>query len=77
MIMRISNILVTIGILCIKAYKFAISPYLPSSCRHDPTCSTYAIQALQKYGFLRGCYLILSRLLRCNPFGSKGFDPVP
>ena len=75
--METTNISVTIGILCIKFYKYTISPYIPRSCRHQPTCSSYAIQALEKYGFLKGIMLILNRLMRCTPFGTKGFDPIP
>ena len=75
--MKINNILSIWGIFLIRAYKSCISPYLPRTCRHAPTCSSYAMQALQKYSFFKGSYLILNRLLRCNPLGSKGFDPVP
>ena len=46
-------------------------------CRHTPSCSNYAIEALQKHGTLKGSYLSIKRILRCNPFGSFGYDPVP
>jgi putative membrane protein insertion efficiency factor len=49
----------------------------PSPCRFSPTCSTYAIEALQQYGTLRGLWLTLRRLVRCRPFGPSGWDPVP
>lgn len=75
--MKTNTILATVGIFFIKFYKFSISPYLPRSCRHRPTCSSYAIQALDKHGFFKGIALTLNRLLRCTPFGTKGFDPVP
>ena len=75
--MKTNTILATVGISFIKFYKFSISPYLPSSCRHRPTCSSYAIQALEKYGFFKGITLTLNRLLRCTPFGTRGFDPLP
>ena len=62
----------------IRFYQKAISPYTPACCRFTPTCSAYAVEAIQKYGALKGGYLALRRLLRCNPF-YKGdfFDPVP
>ena len=64
--------------LLILYYQKCISPYTPPSCRFTPTCSAYAYTAIQKYGALKGGYLALRRLLRCNPF-YKGdyFDPVP
>lgn len=62
----------------IRFYQKAISPYTPACCRFTPTCSAYAVEAIQKYGALKGGCLALRRLLRCNPF-YKGdfFDPVP
>lgn len=74
--MNINKMLTSTGILLIRFYKFSISPYLPKSCRHQPTCSLYALEALEKYGFFKGIYLTLNRLLRCNPFGTRGFDPL-
>ncbi|MBP9743231.1 MAG: membrane protein insertion efficiency factor YidD [Burkholderiales bacterium] len=64
-------------ILVIKGYQILISPYLPNSCRYDPTCSSYAIIAINKYGIIRGFYLSVRRLLRCHPWGGTGSDPVP
>jgi len=64
-------------ILLIKFYKISISPILPPSCKHYPTCSDYAIEALQRYGILKGSYLSVLRVLRCNPFFKGGYDPVP
>jgi putative membrane protein insertion efficiency factor len=58
-------------------YKRAISPWLPPACRFEPTCSIYAREAIERYGFARGLALALRRLLRCHPFHSCGFDPVP
>lgn len=65
-------------LLLIRFYQKCISPYTPPSCRFTPTCSAYAYTAIHKYGALKGGYLALRRLLRCNPF-YKGdyFDPVP
>jgi uncharacterized protein len=60
----------------IKGYQLLISPILPPSCRYTPTCSEYTLQAIQKYGALRGAYLGARRLLRCHPFHEGGYDPV-
>lgn len=61
----------------IRFYKRAISPYLPQSCRFTPTCSEYAVQAIERYGALKGLWLSIWRVLRCNPFCKGGYDPVP
>lgn len=61
----------------IKGYRRYLSPLFPPRCRYIPTCSTYALEAIEKYGPYRGGLLALKRLLRCNPFGSCGYDPVP
>lgn len=61
----------------IRGYRMAISPMLPPSCRYDPTCSQYALEAIDKHGSLRGGYLAVRRILRCHPFGKGGYDPVP
>lgn len=61
---------------CVKGYKYLISPLLPPSCRFTPTCSTYTIQAVEKYGVLRGAFKGLLRLLRCHPFSRGGYDPL-
>jgi putative membrane protein insertion efficiency factor len=66
-----------IALLLIKFYKAAISPYLPRCCRYYPSCSTYAYDAVKKYGFLRGSYMAARRILRCHPFHAGGYDPVP
>lgn len=54
-----------------------ISPYFPSSCRYQPTCSHYAIDALQKHGAIKGTWLTTKRILRCHPWAKGGHDPVP
>jgi hypothetical protein len=64
-------------VLPIRFYKRFISPLLPPACRFHPTCSVYAMEAVQKHGALRGLRLTLWRLLRCQPFHPGGFDPVP
>ncbi|MFZ1990453.1 MAG: membrane protein insertion efficiency factor YidD [Alphaproteobacteria bacterium] len=68
-------------VLVIRAYRIGISPLIGAHCRYQPTCSAYAIEALERHGVLRGSALAISRLLRCHPVkwlgGSEGFDPVP
>lgn len=61
----------------IQFYRVAISPMHRPCCRYIPTCSQYAMQAIQKYGAIKGGYLALRRILRCNPFSKGGYDPVP
>lgn len=61
----------------VRFYQVAISPLKPPTCRFSPTCSTYAIEALRKYGLLKGGTLALKRIIRCHPWGGKGYDPVP
>jgi putative membrane protein insertion efficiency factor len=64
-------------ILFVRAYQTVLSPLLPSSCRYYPSCSAYAIEALEKHGAMRGSLLAVRRILRCHPFRPGGFDPVP
>jgi len=61
----------------IKIYQLVISPWMGPSCRYTPTCSQYGIEAFKKYGPLKGGWLTLKRLARCNPWGGHGHDPVP
>lgn len=61
----------------IKAYQWSLSPWLGTSCRHLPTCSAYAAEAIERHGPWRGGRLALGRLARCRPWGSSGYDPVP
>ena len=72
-----SGLLAKILILPIRFYQLAISPHTPPSCRFTPTCSQYAIEALRKHGPLKGLGLAIWRILRCNPWGGSGYDPVP
>ena len=65
-----------ISIKLIKCYKYLISPLLGESCRYLPTCSEYSIEALKTYGFFKGFFLSIKRILSCHPWGSSGFDPV-
>lgn len=60
----------------LRTYKWALSPMLPPSCRYVPTCSEYAMEAVERYGALRGSWKALNRLLRCHPFVRGGYDPV-
>lgn len=58
-------------------YRTCISPLTPAACRYTPTCSQYAQEAIRKYGPFKGGWLALKRILRCNPWGGSGYDPVP
>ncbi|WP_133629150.1 membrane protein insertion efficiency factor YidD [Fonticella tunisiensis] len=64
-------------IFWIKLYKKYISPMKPPSCRFYPTCSQYTIEAIEKYGAIKGSYLGIRRILKCHPFHPGGYDPVP
>jgi putative membrane protein insertion efficiency factor len=61
----------------VRLYRVAISPWLGSNCRFDPTCSSYAIEALNTYGIFKGSWLAAKRICRCHPWGGSGYDPVP
>ena len=74
---RIRRILAWPLIALVRFYQLFISPLLPPSCRYTPTCSQYALEALRRYGPLKGGWLALRRILRCHPFGGGGYDPVP
>lgn len=64
-------------IAILKIYKRVLSPMLPSACRFHPTCSVYAMEAIDRYGAIRGTGLAISRIFKCHPFHAGGFDPVP
>jgi len=64
-------------IALVKLYQWILSPWLGASCRFTPTCSQYAIEAFKKYGPLKGLWLTVKRISRCNPWGGHGHDPVP
>lgn len=66
-----------IGLALIRFYQVAISPMIGPSCRYYPTCSQYAIEAIERFGFIKGSYLALKRVLRCHPFCEGGIDHVP
>ena len=65
-----------IVIFLVHAYRLLLSPYLPPSCRYQPTCSQYAEEALDKYGALKGGMIALKRISRCHPWGGNGYDPL-
>ena len=74
------NIFTLIVVKFIKGYKYIISPLLGNSCRYLPTCSEYSIDALKEFGFFKGLYMSIKRILSCHPIkflgGGEGFDPV-
>lgn len=65
-----------VALYLLRAYKWAISPMLPAACRYVPTCSEYAMEAVERFGALRGGWMALLRVLRCHPFAHAGYDPV-
>ena len=76
-IQSLRRAIIWVAIIPIKVYQYTISPLLPTSCRHVPTCSQYAIEVLKVHGMFRGTYLAAHRILRCHPWGTQGYDPVP
>lgn len=76
--MRLARrILATSLIVAIRAYQLLLSPWLGGSCRHVPSCSSYAIEAIERFGPLSGGWLAVKRIARCRPRGTSGYDPVP
>ena len=73
----LSNLLKHLFIKVIKIYQRFISPFFPSSCKFSPSCSKYGIEALNKYGAIKGSLLTIKRILRCNPWSDGGYDPIP
>jgi len=71
------RLLVALLLIPVKLYQWFISPVIGASCRYTPTCSAYTIEALKKHGPFKGLYLSIKRILRCNPWGGHGHDPVP
>ena len=74
---RILHILGWILLVPVYIYKYGISPYTPASCRHIPTCSEYAVQAIKIHGPFKGFILTARRISKCHPWGTHGYDPVP
>lgn len=64
-------------ILLIRVYQYTLSPLIGRNCRYTPTCSNYGIQAIRKYGAIKGGWLTIKRIASCNPWGGSGYDPVP
>ncbi len=74
---RLMKLLAVPLIMLIRMYQIFISPLFPPSCRYTPTCSHYSIEAMKKYGILKGGWLGIKRISRCHPWGGSGYDPVP
>jgi putative membrane protein insertion efficiency factor len=73
----LKKILIAPLLVLIYFYKIVLSPLMPSSCRFQPTCSSYFIEALKIHGPIKGAYLGINRIMRCHPWGKNGYDPVP
>ncbi|MEZ7516615.1 membrane protein insertion efficiency factor YidD [Flavobacterium frigidarium] len=73
----LKKILIFPFLVIVRFYQLVISPLTPASCRFEPTCSTYMIQALKEHGLFYGGFLGLKRIVSCNPWGKTGYDPVP
>ncbi len=71
------KILIYPFVLLIKGYQSFLSPLLPPSCRYEPTCSQYTLEALKKFGLFKGGWLGIKRIAKCHPWGGSGFDPIP
>ena len=71
------NIIGTVLVNFIKVYKVTLSPFLGNSCRYQPSCSQYGIEAIQKHGAVKGGWLTTKRVCSCHPWGGHGYDPVP
>jgi len=71
-----SNFAKFVALQLLRAYKWAISPLFPPACRYVPTCSEYVMEAVERYGVLRGGWMAFARILRCHPFARGGYDPV-
>lgn len=69
--------LIWLPVKLIRFYQIFLSPYMGRQCRYTPTCSNYALEALRKYGLLKGSWLAIRRIFRCAPWGGSGYDPVP
>ncbi len=76
-IMKITSPVAVLFIMLLRLYKLIVSPWLPDACRFYPTCSVYAIDAVRKHGAIKGSFMAVKRVLRCNPFFEGGYDPVP
>ena len=77
MFSTMKNIIVAPFIVLIRGYQRFISPLFPASCRYNPTCSHYTVEALKTHGLIRGGWMAIKRIASCNPWGGNGYDPVP
>lgn len=75
--MSLKKIMIAPLVLLVRGYQLLISPLLPATCRYSPSCSQYTLEALKKHGLFKGGWLSLKRIVSCNPWGGKGYDPVP
>ena len=73
----LNKILILPFVVLIRIYQMGISPLLPNTCRYTPTCSSYMLEALRLHGPMKGLWLGIARIGRCNPWGGEGYDPVP
>lgn len=73
----IKKTIVGLLVLLVRIYQYILSPILPNACRYTPTCSQYAVEALQKHGVFKGLWLSAKRIASCHPWGGHGHDPVP
>lgn len=73
----LSKIILFPFLLLVRLYQLVLSPLMPATCRFEPTCSSYMIEALQVHGLIKGGYLGIKRILSCHPWGKTGYDPVP
>ena len=77
MMKKITQLPAKFLILFIRIYQVTLSPFIGRNCRYTPTCSNYGIEAIRKYGAIKGGWLTFKRILSCNPWGGSGYDPVP
>lgn len=73
----LKKILIFPFVFLVRIYQTVISPFTPATCRYQPTCSHYTVEALQKHGLLHGGKLAIKRIFSCHPWGGSGYDPVP
>jgi putative membrane protein insertion efficiency factor len=75
--MSMNRVGTTIGLWLLRLYQISLSPLLGPACRFEPSCSHYAVEALERFGLARGFWLAIRRLARCHPLGKSGYDPIP
>lgn len=73
----LDKVLFYVAIFFIKLYQYLVSPFFPASCRYTPTCSNYALQSYKTHNVFFASYLVIKRIVKCNPWGGFGYDPVP